>query len=200
MNKGGLKLAELDWSVPDFSTLSRRQKGLNVVITYRPSTGALRLLIDNTGIKAEGEGEWFAKKHGPSRPRQWRKVYLGIDADTLEIRAIEVTAAGSVMPRCCPNCSARYLLTSPLEKSVQTALTILGRATMLLTRATPPLSYLPVKTHGHGWRQPQALMQGTKSSAPRAVWAAQYSGVGAGIIDEVWSKQRCTASSCSVSA
>ena len=88
-----LKLAGLDWPVPDFSTLSRRQKGLNVAIPYRPSTGALHLLIDSTGIKAEGEGEWFAKKHGPSKPRQWRKVHLGIDADTLEIRAIEITGS-----------------------------------------------------------------------------------------------------------
>lgn len=88
-----LELAGLDWPVPDFSTLSRRQKGLNVAIPYRPSTGALHLLIDSTGIKSEGEGEWFAKKHGPSKPRQWRKVHLGIDADTLEIRAIEVTGS-----------------------------------------------------------------------------------------------------------
>ena len=88
-----LELAGLDWVVPDFSTLSRRQKGLNVAIPYRPSTGALHLLIDSTGIKSEGEGEWFAKKHGPSKPRQWRKVHLGIDADTLEIRAIEVTGS-----------------------------------------------------------------------------------------------------------
>ena len=88
-----LKLAGLDGSVPDFSTLSRRQKGLNVTIPYRAKTGALHLLIDSTGIKAEGEGEWFAKKHGPSKPRQWRKVHLGIDANTLEIRAIEVTGS-----------------------------------------------------------------------------------------------------------
>ena len=96
-----LKLAGLDWSVPAFSTLSRRQKGLNVTIPYRAKTGALHLLIDSTGIKAEGEGEWFAKKHGPSKPRQWRKVHLGIDADTLEIRAIEgepVRAIGSSDP------------------------------------------------------------------------------------------------------
>jgi hypothetical protein len=88
-----LELAGLDWAVPDFSTLSRRQKGLNVAIPYRPSTGALHLLIDSTGIKAEGEGEWFAKKHGASKPRQWRKVHLGIDADMLEIRAMEVTGS-----------------------------------------------------------------------------------------------------------
>jgi Transposase DDE domain len=65
-----LELAGLNWAVPDFSTLSRRQKGLNVAIPYRPSTGALQLLIDSTRIKSEGEGEWFAKKHGPCRPRQ----------------------------------------------------------------------------------------------------------------------------------
>ena len=88
-----LALAGLNWAVPDFSTLSRRQKGLNVTIPYRPSTGALHLLIDSTGSKAEGEGEWFAKKHEPSKPRQWRKVHLGIDAETLEIRAIEVTGS-----------------------------------------------------------------------------------------------------------
>ena len=88
-----LERAGLDWAVPDFSTLSCRQNGLNVAIPYRPSTGALHLLIDSTGIKAEGEGEWFTKKHGPSKPRQWRKVHLGIDADTLEIRAIEVTGS-----------------------------------------------------------------------------------------------------------
>ena len=89
-----LELAGLDGAVPDFSTLSRRQKGRNVAIPYWPGTGALHLLIDSTGIKSEGDGEWCAKKHGPSKPRQWRKVHRGIDAKTLEIRAIEVTGAG----------------------------------------------------------------------------------------------------------
>ena len=88
-----LDLAGLDWPLPDFSTLCRRQKTLTVHIPYRPSTGALHLLIDSTGVKAEGDGEWLAKKHGPSKPRDWRKVHLGIDAQTLEIRAIEVTGS-----------------------------------------------------------------------------------------------------------
>jgi len=88
-----IELARLDWPVPDFSTLCRRQKGLTVKIPYRPSTGALHLLIDSTGIKAAGEGEWSTRKHGASRPRSWRKVHLGIDAETLEVRAIEVTGS-----------------------------------------------------------------------------------------------------------
>jgi len=45
------------WSVPDFSTLSRRQNTLDVAIPYRGSKGALHLLVDSTGIEVEGEGE-----------------------------------------------------------------------------------------------------------------------------------------------
>ena len=86
-----LLLAGLDWSVPDFSTVCRRQKTLRVQWPYRASTTALDLLVDSTGIKCLGEGEWKRKKHGAEYRRQWRKVPLGIDAQTLEIRAIEVT-------------------------------------------------------------------------------------------------------------
>jgi hypothetical protein len=51
-----LRLVGLDWAVPDFSTLSRRQMSLKVNIPYRGSSGPLHLLIDSTGIKVEGEG------------------------------------------------------------------------------------------------------------------------------------------------
>lgn len=57
----------------------------------RPSSGGLHLLVDSTGIKMMGEGEWKTRKHGASYRRQWRKVHIGIDAETLDIRAIEVT-------------------------------------------------------------------------------------------------------------
>lgn len=91
MVDGLLRLAELDWAVPDFSTLSRRQKDLQVRIPVQKQQGCLHLLIDSTGIKMMGEGEWQVKKHGAGYRRQWRKLHLGIDAQTLEIRAIEVT-------------------------------------------------------------------------------------------------------------
>ena len=52
-----LKLVGLDWSVPDYSTLCRRQRTLSVAIPYKGSAGPLHLLIDSTGIKAECEGE-----------------------------------------------------------------------------------------------------------------------------------------------
>src|SRR6056297_575951 len=88
-----LRLVGLDWSVPDFSTLSRRQKTLAVSIPYRGSKGPLHLLIDSTGIKVEGEGEWYARKHGGPKRRVWRKIHLGIDEETLEVRAVEITGS-----------------------------------------------------------------------------------------------------------
>lgn len=88
-----LQLVGLDWAVPDFSTLCRRQKTLNVSLPYRGSSGPLNLLIDSTGIKAEGKGEWNARKHGDPRCRIWRKIHIGIDEETLEVRAVEVTTS-----------------------------------------------------------------------------------------------------------
>ena len=59
---------------------------------HSPSKAGLRLLVDATGIKFLGEGEWKCKKHGAEYRRQWRKLHIGIDADTLQIRAICVTS------------------------------------------------------------------------------------------------------------
>ncbi|WP_299846221.1 transposase, partial [uncultured Jannaschia sp.] len=50
------RLAGLNWSVPDFSTLCRRQKTLAVQIPYRRVDGPLNLLVDSTGIKFLGDG------------------------------------------------------------------------------------------------------------------------------------------------
>ena len=74
-----LRLIGLDWAVPDFSTLSRRQKTLKVNIPFRGSQGPLHLLIDSTGIKVEGEGEWSEEDQKtirgtvfPTNAQAWR--------------------------------------------------------------------------------------------------------------------------------
>jgi len=51
----------------------------------------VHLPVDCTGIRVEGEGEWNAGKHGGSRRRVWRKVHIGIDKRSLEIRAAAFT-------------------------------------------------------------------------------------------------------------
>jgi hypothetical protein len=63
-----LELSGLDWQAPDYSTMSRRDKRLTVEIKARPSRGGLHLLVDFTGIKMLGEGEWSC--WGRSRPRR----------------------------------------------------------------------------------------------------------------------------------
>lgn len=64
---------------------------IKVRIPYRPAPQGLHLLVDSTGLKMIGEGEWKRKKHRAEYRRQWRKLHLGIDAETMEIRAVEVT-------------------------------------------------------------------------------------------------------------
>ena len=88
-----LRLVGLDWTVPDFSTLCRRQRTLNVNIPYRGGKGPLNLLIDSTGMKAEGESEWNARKYDGPKRRIWRKVHIGFDEETLEVRAVEITGS-----------------------------------------------------------------------------------------------------------
>lgn len=88
-----LSMAGLDWPVPDFSTLSRRQKRITVQISTRRASGPLNLLVDSTGIKFLGDGEWLARKHGTQRRRQYRKVHLAMDTATGDIRAVEFTSS-----------------------------------------------------------------------------------------------------------
>jgi Transposase DDE domain len=52
-----------------------------------PSAEAMHLLMDSTGLKLSGAGEWLVEKHGTSRRRSWRKLHIGVDADTGKIVA-----------------------------------------------------------------------------------------------------------------
>jgi IS5 family transposase len=88
-----IALAKLNWDAPNYSTLSRRQKDIDITIPYQPAPNGLHLLIDSTGIKIVGAGEWCHKKHGKQSRRQWRKVHIGIDADSQQIRAVGVTTS-----------------------------------------------------------------------------------------------------------
>jgi hypothetical protein len=88
-----IEMAGLGWPVPDYSTLCRRQARLAVQIPYRRADGPVTLLVDSTGIKFRGDGEWQARKHGASRRRQWRKVHIGMDARTGDVRAVEFTSS-----------------------------------------------------------------------------------------------------------
>lgn len=85
-----LQLLGLDLAVPDHTTLSRRAETLEVP---RPRGGQapVHLLVDSTGLKLCGPGEWLTEKHGTRRRRSWRKLHLATDADTGRIVASVLT-------------------------------------------------------------------------------------------------------------
>jgi hypothetical protein len=87
-----LQLLGLDLAVPDHSTLSRRAETLEVPRSA-PSTGPVHLLVDSTGLRLCGPGEWLAEKHGTRRRRSWRKLHIGVDAETGQILASELTTS-----------------------------------------------------------------------------------------------------------
>jgi len=79
--------------VPDYTTLCRRAKTLTVAL---PTTamGPIHAMLDSTGLKIFGEGEWKVRQHGYSQRRMWRKLHLSVDEATGEIQAEELTEAG----------------------------------------------------------------------------------------------------------
>jgi hypothetical protein len=89
-----LKLLGLDLAVPDHSTLSRRAETLEVLKPCLPSSGRpVHLLVDSTGLRLGGPGEWLLEKHGTQRRRAWRKLHIGVDAETGQILASELTTS-----------------------------------------------------------------------------------------------------------
>jgi hypothetical protein len=86
-----MTLLEIDLLVPDHSTLGRRACGLPVQSRPRSGTGELHLIIDSTGLNLRGAGEWLFEKHETSKRRSWRKLHIGIDADSDQIVAFDLT-------------------------------------------------------------------------------------------------------------
>ncbi|PZO60788.1 MAG: IS5 family transposase [Phormidesmis priestleyi] len=85
------KLMKVELSVPDHTTLSRRLKRLEVELPVKPTGGKRHVVIDSTGIKVYGEGEWKTRQHGISKRRTWRKLHLAVDEATGEILSGVVT-------------------------------------------------------------------------------------------------------------
>ncbi len=79
--------------VPDFTTLSRRCGKLDVPLPRHLPKGPLHVLIDSTGIKVYGEGEWKVRQHGIGKRRTWLKLHVAIDAQTQEVIATAVSSA-----------------------------------------------------------------------------------------------------------
>lgn len=85
------ELLKLDLPVPDYSTLSRRRAALEIELPNQRRNQPMHLVVDSTGIKVFGEGEWKVRKYGYTYRRTWRRLHLGIDESSGEILASVVT-------------------------------------------------------------------------------------------------------------
>lgn len=88
------KLIGADLTIPDFTSLAKRAAtiGVSIHLSKRvPQAGPIDVVVDSTGLKVCGEGEWKTRQHGKAKRRTWRKIHLAIDPDTHEIVAEVLT-------------------------------------------------------------------------------------------------------------
>lgn len=180
--------------MPDYSTVCRRQKTLQVQLPYRASTTALELLVDSTGIQFLGEGEWKRKKHGAEYRRQWRKVHLGIDAHTLEIRAIEVTdnsvGDAPMLLELLEQIPPDEPIASVSGDGAYDTKACHAAIAQRNAQAVIPRARTPRRGRRPWWER----MRATKRCEPVTDWGAASGRSGAAITAEVWWRPRCTAS------
>ena len=86
-------LLHIDLPIPDYTTISKRSGDLLVDLPVQGSDHPIHVVIDSTGLKVFGEGEWKVKIHGKSKRRAWRKLHLGVNPCTGEVEAEELTEA-----------------------------------------------------------------------------------------------------------
>jgi len=87
-------LLGLELGIPDHTTFSRRSPGLVLaksLAQVRAGGGPVHVVIDATGLKVFGAGEWLAEKHGERGKRTWRKLHLAVECGTGAILACELT-------------------------------------------------------------------------------------------------------------
>lgn len=89
-----IPLMGLEIPVPDYSSLAKRAGKLSIDLNVVRRGGPIDLVVDSTGLKVFGEGEWKVRKHGAGKHRTWRKLHLAINAKTQEIEAAVVSTNG----------------------------------------------------------------------------------------------------------
>jgi hypothetical protein len=84
------RMMQVNLPVPDHSTLSKRGKDLKVSLPKKTGQ-SLNIVMDSTGLKIYGEGEWKVRMHGVSKRRTWRKLHVGVNPEDAEIQAALLT-------------------------------------------------------------------------------------------------------------
>ena len=79
--------------MPDYTLLCKRSTDIDVELAPSDTDEAKHIVVDSTGLKIYGEGEWKVRQHGYSKRRTWRKFHLSADETTHEVQAVVVTEA-----------------------------------------------------------------------------------------------------------
>jgi hypothetical protein len=149
--KSLMRLCQLDLPVPDHTHMSRRAAQLSVKIPRRPRKGPTHVVVDSTGLKIFGEGEWAeaglreaslraagagrlckadrgtVRQHGVGKRRTWRKIHLAVDEASKDIIGIEVTTTAwgdsEILPACSIRSRGRSRRSRPMVPTTATAAT-----------------------------------------------------------------------------
>lgn len=90
-----VRLMQVDVAIPDFTSLAKRAAQLDIALAVSKRKGSIDVVVDSTGLKVFGEGEWKTRKHGVSKRRTWRKLHLAVNPETQEIEAEVLTENSS---------------------------------------------------------------------------------------------------------
>ena len=198
-----LRMVGLDWAVPDFSTLCRRQRTLDVKLPYRGGAGPLSLLIDSTGIKSDGEGNLRVKANGTPASMVTRSVGFGARYTSGSTKKhwrfgpLRSRPAISATRRCYLSCWTKSLPIKTSAASPQTGPTTRANAMMRLPPVALMRSYPRARMPNRGSPRAQVPSHATMQSKPRAIWAEPSGSAGADITAVAASRPKCIASSFS---
>lgn len=86
-----VELMQVDIVIPNYTSLAKRAAKLEISLDIADRKGPIHVVVDSTGLKVFGEGEWKTRQHGISKRRTWRKLHLAVNAETQQIEAEVLT-------------------------------------------------------------------------------------------------------------
>ena len=163
-----VKLLDAEVTIPDYSSLAKRAGKLGVAFKVSDKRGAIDIVVDSTGMKVYGEGEWKTRIHGRAKQRTWRKLHLAVDADTREVVAELLTDNSSHDSQAVP------ALLDQIDQTVEKfygdggydTWKVYDRlATEAIEPVIPPQHNAKIKQHGNSTNDPLARDEADSGNA-----------------------------------
>jgi hypothetical protein len=162
-----IQMLDLPITAPNYSTVCRRQRNLNVTINRCKASEAIHAVFDSTGLKVFGEGEWKVRQHGYSKRRTWRKLHLGINEATGEIMAASLTTNdvgdGEVLPNLLEQISNVELSQVSADGAYDSFKNYQALSALYAKVTIPPRKGSKIKQHGNSEQEPLARDQNIRA-------------------------------------